>query len=123
MKAIILFCLTIGMLILMPPVFTKASSLMLSSSSIDSVPVSAISNGCTYNQYAGVLDLKTEKTEIHIIVSAHGCIMPTKILHGSEFIEIFYFNKSIQNQMSTPIPREYISCRHYSRFFTGVLLI
>jgi len=70
-----------------------------------------------------VPDQNIENSEVLSRVERLENTVQTKTLNCSKFINIYFFNKNIQNQISVPAKREFVPDYHCSLLFTGVLLI
>jgi len=66
--------------------------------------------------------LNSENSEAQILKLSQG-ILHARSLNSSELTAINFFNKYIQNQISTPVIREFIANNRNSLIFTGELLI
>lgn len=122
MKEKNLYCLIIWLLILFYPILTIAS-LNLDCKVMKAEYITTISQDYSLPNDLEVPDLNAGSSEIRIRIVTYQINLPIKTVTCSRFIKIHFFNKNIQNQISTLITRGFIPYHHYSILFTGVLLI
>ena len=84
---------------------------------------STICQDCSLSADLSAPDQNIENPEVLSRVETQENTVKTKTLNCSKFINIYFFNKNIQNQISSPVIQKFISNLQCSILFTGVLLI
>jgi len=70
-----------------------------------------------------ISDLFVENSEAQIRIIREEIAILSKTLNCSKFINVHFFNRNIQNQISKPVIQEFIPNYHTSIIFMGVLII
>ena len=122
MKEKKLYCLIIGIFILYCCALTFA--IQKSDYSKTNVKqISIISQDMSSYNYPEVADLNTGNSEVQIRILQQEITLALKTLNSSKFVNIYFFNKYIQNQIIISVSDKFIPNYHTCVLFTGMMLI
>ena len=112
----------IGIYILLCPALIIASQKQRGTAT-EIEQLSTISQDNSITGDIDISDLLVGESEVQIKIVREEIAVPSKTLNCSKFINVHFFNKNIQNQISKPVIQELIPNYHSSIIFMGVLLI
>jgi len=122
MKEKNLYFLIIGIFILLCPALIIASQKQ-GVTALKVEQLSTISQDNSITDDIEISNLFVGESEAQIKIVREEIAVPSKTLNCSKFINVHFFNKNIQNQISKPVFQEFIPNYHSSITFMGVLLI
>ena len=122
MKEKKLYFLIIGILILYCSALTFAMQ-KTDNSGAKVKQISTISQDISLFHDLEVSDLNTGNSEVQIKILQQEITIAFKTLNSSKFVNIYFFNKYIKNQIIVSVPEQFIPNYHVGVLFTGMLLI